>query len=361
MVKQKYMTRNKKIILGITVGIIIFLFGSLLYTGLVIKEKSGTPSINIPSAPEISYAPNEWKTWEDNYYSKTTGENFSYKLRYPRDFDVLQGDSASGGLIGNPAVQLAFPEDAFQTPRTNYGGAYLTISIGTDKPSLDNCYKRPSRMKLLGAKAKLSDTQVINGRIFYTDTFKDFAAGSIFDSRIYRILVDGRCFEVAQTIHTGNISNYPAGTATKFDQSKAMNILNQMLGTLTIETVQPISGVVLTGKIAACYPKNENCSACQLILNNSVQQIVETSRRFVNVPKDFYPKEIGSYFTTVSGNATAGFIGSGGLPGEGVNTTPDCWSTYFEFDGNGEVDLRVKSTKKGVPDYFVRFIVGPTQ
>ena len=224
---------NQTKINKIFIIVVIFLLGLLLYVSAT-KTKQVITSIDTACTPEISYAPNEWKTWEDNYYSKSTGENFSYKLRYPRDFDVLRGDSASGGLIGNPAVQLAFPEDAFQTPRTNYGGTYLTISIGTDKPSLDNCYKKPSHMVLLGANAELSDTQLINGRIFYTGTFQDFAAGSVYDSKIYRALVDGRCFEAVQTIHTGNIVNYPAGTATEFDQSKAMNILNQMLETLTI-------------------------------------------------------------------------------------------------------------------------------
>jgi len=218
----------------ILIVVIIFLFGSIFYAWLVIKEKSEMLSTNITSAPEINYASNEWKTWDDNYYSKTTGESFSYKLQYPRDFDVLRGDSASGGLNGNPAVRLAFPEDAFQTPRTNYGGAYLVISIGTDKLSLDDCYKKPSHMVL--ANPKFSDTQLINGRTFYTDTFRDHAAGSVYDSKIYRILIDNRCFEAVQTIHTGNIANYPAGTATEFDQSKAMSILNQMLGTLIIST-----------------------------------------------------------------------------------------------------------------------------
>jgi len=58
---------NQTKINKILIVVIIFLFGSLLYAWFVIKEKSETPSI-IPSAPEISYSPNEWKTWEDNYY-----------------------------------------------------------------------------------------------------------------------------------------------------------------------------------------------------------------------------------------------------------------------------------------------------
>ena len=131
----------------------------------------------------------------------------------------------------------------------------------------------------------------------------------------------------------------------------------------TTETAS-ISSAVPTSydeKIAACYPIREGCSACQPILTNSVQRVVETSRLFVNVPKDFYPKEISSYFTTVSGNATTLWVSNGGLPGEGLDATPECWSTYFEFDGSGEVDLRVKSTKTDVPDYFVRFIIVPPQ
>lgn len=75
-------------------------------------------------------------------------------------------------------------------------------------------------------------------------------------------------------------------------------------------------------KIAAYYPKNEGCSACQPILNNSVQRVKETTRRFVNVPKDLYSKEISSYFATVSGNATAGWISSGGLPGKDLMRLP---------------------------------------
>jgi hypothetical protein len=109
--------------------------------------------------------------------------------------------------------------------------------------------------------------------------------------------------------------------------------------------------------ILACYPENTNGSAYQPVPNNSVQQVKETSRMFIKMPKDLYPKDILHSWTTVAGNATALYISNGGLPGEGLDATPGCWSTYFEFDGNGEVDLRVKSIASDAPDYFVRFIV----
>jgi hypothetical protein len=131
----------------------------------------------------------------------------------------------------------------------------------------------------------------------------------------------------------------------------------------TGNTPQPASAnpVSYEQKIAACYPPKEGCSACRLIPNNSIQHVVETERRFVNLPKDVYPiKDISSQFYTVSGNATVGYISNAGLPGESFDAAPGCWSTYYEFEGNGEVDLKVKSAIKGMPDYFVRFIVAPT-
>ncbi len=129
----------------------------------------------------------------------------------------------------------------------------------------------------------------------------------------------------------------------------------KIISTMGFETT------LLDQKIAACYPPNEGCGACRPISNNSVQYMKETARQFINLPKDIYPyKNISSYFTTVSGNATAGYVSNGGLPGEGLEATPECWSTYFEFGGTGEVVLKVKSVIKGMSDYFVRFIVVPT-
>lgn len=99
---------------------------------------------------------------------------------------------------------------------------------------------------------------------------------------------------------------------------------------------------------------------CGGIPNGSTQSVIDTTRLFINLPKDVYPdKENNLQFKTVSGNATSGYISNGGLPGQAYEATPECWSYYNEFDGNGEVDLTVKSARKDTPDYSVRFIVVP--
>jgi len=110
-------------------------------------------------------------------------------------------------------------------------------------------------------------------------------------------------------------------------------------------------------KISACYPAEAGCGACAPKLNNSVHYIHSTTRMFINVPKDLYPKALFQYQTSVSGQAGFGYISNGGLPGYAFDGSPECWSTYVEFGGQGEVDLRIPSILEGVPDYFVRFIV----
>ena len=102
---------------------------------------------------------------------------------------------------------------------------------------------------------------------------------------------------------------------------------------------------------------SDKIAACDPTLNNSVQHVRETTRIFISVPKDLYPKELFRYATTINGQATMGWISNGGLPGLAFARSPGCWSTYVEFDGGGEIDLRIPSIIIGVPDYYVRFIV----
>jgi hypothetical protein len=103
---------------------------------------------------------------------------------------------------------------------------------------------------------------------------------------------------------------------------------------------------------------------CGGIPNGSTQNITETTRLFINLPKDIYPdKEHNLQLKTASGNVTASWVSNAGPYGESywADGNPDCWSYYYEFDGKGEVDLTVKNATKNAPDYYVRFIVSSAQ
>lgn len=108
--------------------------------------------------------------------------------------------------------------------------------------------------------------------------------------------------------------------------------------------------------ILACYHQDPGSDANKPIPNNSIQYLKETSRIFINMPKDLYSKDLQYSWTTVAGNTTASSVNEPGF-GEAEGASPGCWSSYVDFEGTGEVDLRVKSVVEGAPDYFVRFIV----
>jgi hypothetical protein len=156
--------------------------------------------------------------------------------------------------------------------------------------------------------------------------------------------------------HDGRMVQITADDATYFKAD-----LDSILASLQFKTVSAHNGAgdAVPDPILACYSRNTRGTADEPKPNNSIQHVKETERTFINMPKNVYPKDILHSWTTATGTATAGYISNAGLPGEAEGVLPGCWSTYIGFDGSGEVDLRVKSTVNGVPDYFVRFIVSP--
>ena len=105
---------------------------------------------------------------------------------------------------------------------------------------------------------------------------------------------------------------------------------------------------------------NGELASCGAYPNNSTQSVIETGRSAINLPKDIYsPPDNKLTFTTASGTAMAGWISNAGPAGESYGATATCWSYYYEFDGDGIVNLTATSTVKGMPDYLVHFVVAP--
>lgn len=101
---------------------------------------------------------------------------------------------------------------------------------------------------------------------------------------------------------------------------------------------------------------NRRLNECGAYLNNSTHSIPETTRLFINIPKDIYPSDN----LTISGHdATAGYISNGGEPGNalGAQGKPDCSSFYLEFSGDGAVDISSPSSSSSIPDYKIHFNV----
>ena len=131
-----------------------------------------------------------------------------------------------------------------------------------------------------------------------------------------------------------------------------------------VTTIVTVS-IVIIGTIALASNEKKlptfatKLVACDAFPNNSIQKVVETTRLKINLPRYIYLHQQGSplVFKTVVGNAQSHGISNAGPIGNAVGSTKECSVYYYEFDGTGEVDLSLKSSSSGTPNYFVRFIV----
>lgn len=219
------MTQKQKNRLGIMIFLIFVAAAIFAYQ---------PKSLNIPASTNTAntYLPtNNLKTLHDGTYNKMADTSDIYSLQYPRDFELLQLENARGGFIGTSRLSLVFPKGMFTTPKSNFNEAYLTVRIGIDADSIENCYTKPEN-----AKKEFFPGPTINMIPFEMTTTTDIGAGGMYESRVYRTLQNKRCYEITETIHTGNIGNYEPGTVAQFDKQKAYTELDKILNTFTLVT-----------------------------------------------------------------------------------------------------------------------------
>lgn len=180
------------------------------------------------AAPAVgSYAPDAWKIWVDEWPHRGGGSMRGHVVSYPRDFEAIRGLDATGSWIGATTVTIAAPADAFSEVPNNFGEALLAISVADDIGE-DECYLGPDIGGVPGAE--LTETAEINGVAFRKGTAVEGAAGSRFDTELYRTFRDEVCTEVALIVRTTDIGNHPPGVH-EFDKERAFGILRTMLGT----------------------------------------------------------------------------------------------------------------------------------
>lgn len=183
-----------------------------------------------------TYATHNWKTWNDGSFDKSGATYSGYSLKYPRDFDTFSGEQANGNFVGKPSVKLSFPRDAYASPKTNYGEAYMTVSVDDAKDAVKTCYDNPDTSS---AEKTLQNVVTIAGIGFHRAEVHEAAAGNRYDSRVFRVLRGSRCYEAVLTVHTGAIGNYDPGTVAEFDKEKAYSILQKMLATFQFTDKAP--------------------------------------------------------------------------------------------------------------------------
>ena len=186
----------------------------LAAVGLVAAACNNTPqSTNNPPPPPPAAAPTT------QTYSNAT---YGFEFQYPVSMNFVTPTYAN---LTDKIVQVQIPQSAY--PGTNFGDAAFSVSASGAK-DLADCLKQNSPENGDGFKTKVS----INGMDFYMTSSNGAGAGNLYESKVYRLVksTGGSCIELNETIHTGNIGNYPAGTVMEVDktdvQAKLDTILN---------------------------------------------------------------------------------------------------------------------------------------
>ena len=108
---------------------------------------------------------------------------------------------------------------------------------------------------------------------------------------------------------------------------------------------------------------NKRLAACGSIPNGSSLTVVETTRLFLFLPKDYYPN---IKLSMNSHGAFAGSVSNAGAYGyaQSRDAKPGCWSYYLDFEltpnnktRSGTVDIGSKSAFKTVSNYLIHFKV----
>jgi hypothetical protein len=195
-------------VLGISFIVVVFAtVVSLVYLWQVIRAPITHPNYNIQSQ-KVKY--------HDTAYN--------FDLKYPKSY-VLDTDGTQQNYFRTGAKTIAsisVPQTVF--PKTNFGSAQITFAA-KEKSTTAACqtYFDGNTVK------KMTKTVVLEKNKYFTDSFKEGAAGTTYETKIYHLLHNDVCFEASVTVGIANIGNYEPGSVSAVVEADIWNTLSCVL------------------------------------------------------------------------------------------------------------------------------------
>ncbi len=213
---------RKKIIIGAAVVIALI---AIFAIRSAMKNSSRTESNNATTTQENILAnENEVK------YTDPAGR---FRFIHSKDFKITSPLAAvttlwrsrsttPGYLLATMVVPKTF------MPGTNFSDAKLTVGVSTDSRELGaaGCPLNTTTRVEPG----VASAPEINGQTYTKLTYKEAAAGNLYETTGYYTIRDGDCYAIEYTIHSTNIANYPVSSGIKeFDKSKIVGVLEKVV------------------------------------------------------------------------------------------------------------------------------------
>ncbi|MEJ0021308.1 MAG: carboxypeptidase-like regulatory domain-containing protein [Candidatus Doudnabacteria bacterium] len=183
-----------------------------------------------------------------------TNTEYGFQFNYDKNYDLdTSGNQANFFKhAAKSLISAVLPQSLY--PKTNFGSANLTVAV-QPQSSESNCI----------AAAK---TYEVNGVIFHESDENQGAAGTNYQTRIYRVFHGQDCMEVSQTIGIANIGNYTPGAVAEVDANAVWKRLDEMLKTFkfsdpnsSTSSMGTLLGHVTIGPICPVEQAGHPCQA----------------------------------------------------------------------------------------------------
>ena len=215
---QKCYTEYMRWFLFVIIGAFVVAVGLAQYVNL--HQPSVQPPVTVATTTDES-------TPDLGSVVNFMDPDYNFSLMRPELASIVS-DVSDGYLpyTHSPVAGFELSSDLFQGTNLSQAGVYIGVTASSTM--LDGCTK-PSTEVL----EKATGTATFKGVTWNVFTSNDAAAGNLYDSKTYRTVHNGQCYEITELLHSGNIGNFPPGTVVQFDHDKFSNILESIAQTFS--------------------------------------------------------------------------------------------------------------------------------
>lgn len=201
--------------LALIVIVVLVGAGVAVYYNTYGAEKRSAPPASrheiFPGVPSIEYRDTE----------------FGFSIMYPETATTSEvGFEGFLPRTQTPVVSFVLPRGISRGTNLIEAGIYIGA---TSTPKVVASCNAPS----LPAGERAAGTRIINGTVFSVFRSSGAGTGNFYETKAYRALRGGRCFELALLLHSGTIGNYPEGTVVEFDRATFEGYLDAMVNSFS--------------------------------------------------------------------------------------------------------------------------------
>jgi hypothetical protein len=260
---------------------------SVIYYWQVLKQ----PLPFFPSAPE-AIPESTTNIYKNDLYKF----QFEYDKKYIQNSEDYQANYfKQNGVV---LTTISIPSSIY--PKTNFGTGTATFSI-KNEASQNDCQ---SYVTGANTTKKMAKTTNLGPNKFYIDQFSGAAAGTRYDTVLYRILKDEVCYEINLTVGLGNIGNYEPGAVSEITKEEVLERLDNIAKTFRfIEATTETLGI-LEGNVNIGSTEPDLYAFTQIVVYNEDKTKV-VKKIDLNGSGNYYAEmPVGVYYITYSSIST---------------------------------------------------------